>query len=164
LSSWTIHENVENSVDLILRGNFYISQIRNLKRNEKLIIKYKKLQKDFLVKNSKFLNKEMISIHNNWFRANYLNTLGSLNLKNTTLIIYPYSLSKNLIREILAKLGDKIIITTQIKQANLIIGLKKHLRQNFRLKNLANKQNIPIYTINQRSIYQVMRLLQFLIS
>jgi hypothetical protein len=62
------------------------------------------------------------------------------------------------------KFGDKIIFTMQIKQANLIIGLKKHLRQNFRLKNLANKQNIPIYAINQRSIFQIVRLLEFFIS
>jgi len=162
--SWTIHENIENSVDLLLRGNFNISQIRHIRKNEKLLIKYKKLQKDFIIKNSRFLNKEMISIHKNWFEMDKPKNLGSLTLKNTTLIIYPYSLSKNLIREILTKLGDKIIITTQIKQANLIIGLKKHLRQNFRLKNLANKRKIPIYTINQRSIYQIMRLLQFFIS
>ena len=120
--------------------------------------------KDFLVKNSRFLNQEMISIHQNWFEMDKLKSRGPLTLKNTTLVIYPYSLSKNLIREILVKLGDKIIITTQIKQANVIIGLKKHLRQNFRLKNLATKRNIPIYTINQRSIYQIMRLLQFFIS
>ena len=106
----------------------------------------------------------MILIHRNWFKIEKSTTLNLLTLKNTTLIIYPYSLSKNLIREILIKFGSKIIITTQIKQANLIIGLKKHLRQNFRLKNLADKQSIPIYTINQRSIYQIMRLLQFLIS
>ena len=162
--SWTIHENIENSVDLILRGNFNILQTRNKKKNEKLIIHYKKLQKEYLIKNSRFLNKEMISIHKNWFEMNKPKNLGSLVVKNTILIIYPYSLSKNLIREILTKFGDKIIITTQIKQANLIIGLKKHLRQNFRLKNLANKLNIPIYTINQRSIYQIMRLLQFFIS
>ena len=162
--SWTIHENVENSVDLILRKNFNISQIRNKKKNQKLFINYKKLQKDFLIKNSRFLHKEMISIHRNWFEIDEPKTLNLLTLKNTTLIIYPYSLSKNLIREILTKLGNKIIITTQIKQANLIIGLKKHLRQNFRLKNLADKRSIPIYTINQRSIYQIMRLLQFLIS
>ena len=161
---WTIHENVENSVDLILRNNFNISQIRKKKKNEKLLIKYKKLQKNIVVKNSQILHKEMISIHKNWFEIDKPKPFDLLALKNTTLIIYPYSLSKNLVREILTKFGDKIIITTQIKQANLIIGLKKHLRQNFRLKNLATKQNIPIYTINQRSIYQIMRLLQFLIS
>jgi stage III sporulation protein SpoIIIAA len=164
ISSWTIHENVANSVDLILRQDFHISQIRKKKKSKKLIIKYKKFQENFVIKNSRFLNKEMISIHRNWFKIYKQKNLGSLILKNSTLIIYPYSLSKNLIREILTKLGDKIIITTQIKQANVIIGLKKHLRQNFRLKNLANRRSIPIYTINQRSIYQIIRLLQFFIS
>ena len=125
---------------------------------------FKKLKKDFLPQNSQFFNKEMITIHNSWSTVSQANLIGSLNLKTTNLIIYPYSLSKNLIREILSKLGDKIIVTNQIKQANLIIGLKKHLRQNFRLKKLANQRNIRIYTINQRSIYQVMRLLQFFIS
>lgn len=162
--SWTIHENIENSVDLILRDNFTILQTRTIKKNEKLSITYKKLQKDFLTKNSWFLNREMIAIHRNWFEMYKPKTLGSINFKNTTLVIYPYSLSKNLIREILVKLGNKVIITKKIKQANLIIGLKKHLRQNFRLKNLAHKRKIPIYTINQRSIYQIMRLLQFFIS
>ena len=106
----------------------------------------------------------MISIHRNWFEKDKPKTLGSLTLKNSILIIYPYCLSKNLIREILTKFRDRIIITTQIKQANLIIGLKKYIKQNFRLKNLANKRNIPIYTITQGSIYQIMRLLQFFIS
>ena len=164
ISSWTIHENVANSVDLILRQDFHISQIRKKKKSKKLIIKYKKFQENFVIKNSRFLNKEMISIHRNWFKTYKPKNLGSLILPNSTLIIYPYSLSKNLIREILTKLGDKIIITTQIKHANVIIGLKKHLRQNFRLKNLANRRSIPIYTINQRSIYQIIRLLQFFIS
>ena len=44
--SWTIHENVENSVDLILRKDYNISQIRNKKKtkNYLLIIKsYKKI-------------------------------------------------------------------------------------------------------------------------
>ena len=65
--SWTIHENIENSVDLILRDNFTILQTRSIKKNEKLSITYKKLQKDFLTKNSWFLNREMIAIHRNWF-------------------------------------------------------------------------------------------------
>lgn len=157
LDFWTIHESVENSVDLLLRDNFNIAQVRYIKKNEKIAIKYKKLKKDFLPQNSQFFNKEMITIHNSWSTVSQANLIGSLNLKTTNLIIYPYSLSKNLIREILSKLGDKIIVTNQIKQANLIIGLKKHLRQNFRLKKLANQRNIRIYTINQRSIYQVMR-------
>jgi len=54
LFSWTIYENIEYSVDLILRGNSYITQIRTTKKNEKLIINYNKLQNDFLIKDSSF--------------------------------------------------------------------------------------------------------------
>ena len=163
ISSWTVHENIVNSVDGILHKNFNISQIRR-KRGEKLSIKYKTSQKQFLIKNSISSNKEMISIHKTWFKINNLKKNSFLKVNYPTLILYPYSLSKNLIQEILIKLEDKIIITTQIKHANIIIGLKKNLRQNFRLIDLATRQNIPIYTINQRSIYQIMRLLYFFIS
>ena len=152
LYRWTIHESVEKSIDLILRGNFNILQIRNLNRNEKLTINYQKLQKHFLTKNAYFLNREIFSIHRDWFEMSSPKNTSLMPLKDKILIIYPYSLSKNLIRETLIKFNNKIIITTQIKQANLIIGLKKHLRQNFRLKNLAHKRKIPIYTINRRSI------------
>ena len=106
----------------------------------------------------------MISIHKTWFKINNLKKDSFLKRNYPTLVLYPYSLSKNLIQEILIKLEDKIIITTQIKYANIIIGLKKNLRQNFRLIGLATNQNIPIYTINQKSIYQIMRLLYSLVS
>ena len=163
ISSWTIHENVMNSVDGILHKDSIISQIRK-KKGGKLLIKYKKSQKQSFIRNSRFSNEKMISIPTTWFKTSIPKTLDLLTVNNSTLIIYPYSLSKNLIREILIKFKGKIIITTQIKHANVIIGLKKNLSQNFRLIHLADKQNIPIYTISQQSIYQIMRLFRFFIS
>ena len=164
-SSWTIHENVMNSVDLILGKEFNISQIRKKRKDKKFFIRYKKLYGDRLMKDDRSLiNKEVSLIHRKEFKIHRPKSFRLITLKQKTLIIYPYSLSKNLIREILVKFEDKIIITTQIKRANIIIGLKKHLRQNFRLQNLAKKKAIPIYTINQRSIYQIIKLLQFVIS
>ena len=163
ISSWTIHENVMNSVDGILHKDSIISQIRK-KKGGKLLIKYKQSQKQFFIRNSSFSNEKMISIPTTWFKTSIPKTLDLLTVNNSTLIIYPYSLSKNLIREILIKFKGKIIITTQIKHANVIIGLKKNLSQNFRLIHLADKQNIPIYTISQQSIYQIMRLFRFFIS
>jgi len=47
LDFWTIHESVENSVDLLLRDNFNIAQVRYIKKNEKIAIKYKKIKKRF---------------------------------------------------------------------------------------------------------------------
>ena len=35
--------------------------------------------------------------------------------------------------------------------------LKKHLKQNFKLINLAKQKNIPIYALNQVNLYQVIK-------
>jgi hypothetical protein len=44
-------------------------------------------------------------------------------------------------------MGIQFVLTNEIKKASLIIGLKKHLRQNYKLKSLARQKNIPIYSI-----------------
>lgn len=60
------------------------------------------------------------------------------------------------------KLGLNFRLTKELKNANLIIGLKKHLRKNLKLQNLAKRKNIPIYTINQNSIFQIVKLFTLL--
>ena len=67
-------------------------------------------------------------------------------------------------KEVLLKLGFKFVFTNEIRKANLIIGLRKHLQQNFKLISLAKQKNIPVYNLNQVSFYQVNKLLQFLQS
>ena len=78
------------------------------------------------------------------------------------MIIYSYSISSNLLKEVLLKLDFKFVLTNEIRKAELIIGLKKHLKQNFKLTNIAKQRNIPIYSLNQISFYQVSKLIQFL--
>jgi len=163
-NSWTIHEDVKNSIDLLLRGTFTISEIRQLLPNRKINLKYQKFRTNLLFKNSNNLKNTIHLTQNNWITLNQPENLKSYNLKTKRLIIYPYSLSNNLIKEIIIKMGFKLIITREIKNANLIIGRKKHLKQNLKLKKLAKQKNIPIYTINQNSIYQLVKLIQFILS
>ena len=161
---WTIHEDVKMSVDLLLRGNFLIGQTREFSLVEKIKIKSKRFQnhKTSLLKNN--LNESSLSSNKTWGLINQQKNKGSLKLKlkSKKLVIYSYSLSNNLLKEVLLKLGFKFILTNEIRKANLIIGLKKHLKQNFKLINLAKQKNIPVYTLNQVSFYQVSKLLQFL--
>jgi len=105
----------------------------------------------------------MSGIHQTWSKIKNPKNLGTLTRRNRTLILYPYSLPKNLIREILTKFGDRVIITSQIKQADIVVGLKKHLRHNFRLKILADRSNIKLFSINQKSVYQVLKLLRLVV-
>merc|ERR1712174_22767 len=67
-NSWTLHEDVKNSIDLILRDNYSISQIRQFSTNEKTTIKYKKFQKNSLslFKNSSSFKNNIQFNSNNW--------------------------------------------------------------------------------------------------
>lgn len=165
-NSWTIHEDVKNSVDLFLRGDFTIGQIRQFSLAEKIKIKSKKFQsyQNSLLKTRTNLNDSFLLTNNNWVSINKVKDKKSLKLKSKKLVIYPYSISNNLLKEVLLKMGFKFVLTNEIRKASLIIGLKKHLKQNFKLTSLAKQKNIPIYSLNQISFYQISKLIQFLCS
>ena len=159
---WTIHENVKDSIDLLLRGNFLVTQTRQFIRNEKTVIHYKALQNNSLFKNSPTLQNSSFLINKTWVKVNNEKGIPSTNLKQKNLVIYSYSLSYNLIKEVISKLEVNLILTKEIKKASLIVGLKSHLKQNQKLQRLAKQKNIPIYGVNRSSIYQVVKLIQFI--
>ena len=163
-NSWTIHENTKNSVDLLLRGNFRISQLRQFSLTDKIKIKCQRFNnyQYYLLKNISNLNNSFILPNKNWILINQLKDKKSLKLKSRKVIIYPYSISNNLLKEVLLKIGFQFVLTNEIKKASLIIGLKKHLKQNLKLTNLAKQKNIPIYTLNHVNLYQVTKLVQFI--
>ena len=74
------------------------------------------------------------------------------------LVIYCYSISTNLVKEVLFRMDIHFILTNEIKKASLIIGLKKYLKKNNNLIQIASTYNIPIYTFNFISYYQLIRL------
>nr|UDP55546.1 hypothetical chloroplast RF45 [Schizostauron trachyderma]UDP55623.1 hypothetical chloroplast RF45 [Schizostauron trachyderma] len=157
-NSWTIHEDVKTSVDFFLRGSFRIGQVRDFSLTQKVMISSK------IYSTVTNLNESYQLLHKNWIQANQTNDEKYFQLKSKKLVIYPYSLSNNLLKEVLMHMRFKFRLTNEIRKANLIIGLKKHLKQNFKLVRLAKQKNIPVYSLNQVSFYQVSKLIQFLYS
>ncbi len=159
-NSWTIHEDVKNSVDLFLRGNFGIGQARQFHDAKKIQIQSKNRYsyKSIWTTPRKFNSSSYLS-QNNWTSVNQAKYI---KLKSKKLVIYPYSLSNNLLKEVLLKLGLNFTLTNEIRKASLIVGLKKNLKQNFKLLHLAKQKNIPVYSLNQITFYQVKKLIQFL--
>jgi hypothetical protein len=159
---WTIHENVQNSIDLLLRGNYAFAQIRQITSTQKIHIKYKRFQSESLLlfQNLSNLKTSLTLKTNSWTRFNQYTRIKSPNLKTNKMFIYVYSLSNNLIKEVISKTGVKLVLTNEIQKATIIIGLKKHLKQNLKLKKFALQKNIPIYTVNRGSVYQITKLLK----
>lgn len=156
-NSWTIYENVQESIDLLLHNKFRITQTRKFIKNEKGTVKYSRFQKNRLSKESKSTQNNL-----SWKSQNIINTNKFNTLEQKQIIIYIYSLSYNLVREVISKLGVNLKITKEIKEASLIIGLKNHLQQNQKLQKLARKKNIPIYKVSKNSIYQIVKLIQLI--
>ena len=109
-----------------------------------------------LIANARNLNNSFLKANTSWISKDQFN--------DQKLVIYPYSFSQNLLKEILLKTGLKFVLTNDIKKASLILGLKKHLKQNFKLMDLARQKNIPVYGLNQVSIYQITKIIRLINS
>jgi stage III sporulation protein SpoIIIAA len=153
---WTIHENVQNSIDLLLRGNINFEQIREIHLNQKIHIQYRKVQTDLYYL---FLTSNLASSLNS-IKLNDLNYKKQSLINVKKLVIYSYLVSPNLIKEVISKTGLEVIFTNDIKKATIIIGLRKYLKQNLKLKKFAQQKNIPIYIVNRPTFYQIVKLLQ----
>jgi stage III sporulation protein SpoIIIAA len=158
--SWTIHEDVTSSVDILLRNSFEGEQLRHFNLPEKVQIKYQRLHNysNLLGKNQVNFADNLLSNEKSWLKINEFNTEKSLQTANRNLVIYTYSISNNFIKEAFSKIGVKFILTNDIRKASLIIGLKTHLKQNSKLKTLAMQKHIPIYSLNQLNMYQFLKL------
>ena len=163
-NSWTIHEDVKTSVDLLLRSNFNINQLRQFSLAHKIQIKCQQLKNysNFLLQNQTNGSEIFHSNGKPWVYLNQSKDENTFQINSKTLVIYPYSISNNFLKEALSKIGVKFTLTTNVKKASLIIGLKRQLKQNFKLKELANKKKIPIYSLNQISIYQLTKFAKIL--
>ena len=158
-NSWIIHEDVKTSVDLLLRGTLVLEQIRHFRLAEKIQIKHQNAS-NFLLRTQIGVNQQLIFRENNWVEINQTNFHDGMLSTSKPLVIYSYSISSNFLKEAFTKIGLNVMFTNNIEKASLILGLTKYLRQNFKLKELAKRKKIPIYSFNEISIYQLTRFIK----
>ena len=157
-NSWVVHENVEESVDLLLQGQQPILQIRELSDTAETKIKYGISNFNTF----SFFNKELKI--NTWEKNNkklkIINSSKKISLeKAKNLIVYPYSIPSNLIEETCKLIGFKSRITKEINEATVILGLQKHIKENSNINTFATKNKIPIYTINNSTVPQMTQII-----
>jgi stage III sporulation protein SpoIIIAA/predicted DNA-binding protein YlxM (UPF0122 family) len=158
--SWTIHEDVQSSIDLLLQGKYKLTQVRQISVNGKLQVKYRSYYTDNF---SLFTQENEISswkIHNK-IKQNLTKTNNNFSSYEKNIpIFYCYSISSNLLKEAGTRLGFLPIITNNIEESTIIIGLKKHIKQNLKLQKFAQKKDIIIYSLNSVSLLQLTKLLK----
>nr|YP_010133638.1 hypothetical protein RF45 [Nitzschia supralitorea]QWM93128.1 hypothetical protein RF45 [Nitzschia supralitorea] len=160
---WTIHEDVALSADSVLRGDFLTYQTRQFAVKEKMRINCEQVlsAQSSLTKSPNLRNDIMQPVLlNQWQQFNHIKTDKLLKTTPKTLVIYSYSIATNLLQEVFSTIGVKLILTTDFRQASLIIGLSHHLQYNIQLKQFALEKKIPIYVLNQISIYKLLKFVK----
>ena len=158
-NSWTIHENVKDSIDSLLKDGNFMEQIRLFKLPQTVQI----LSEQIGSYSGSLLRTQSLLPVYMWDSLNQLKNKDLLKLKSKLIVVYSYSISNNLLKEVLLRMGITFTLTSEIKDASIILGLKKTLIKNNSLTQIANKYEIPIYTFNRISYYQLVKLFSIIV-
>jgi stage III sporulation protein SpoIIIAA len=188
-NSWTIHEQVENSIDFLLQGlqpKLQVRNIDNLSLTKILLSKYipndpstltseiaNKNWRSKIVKISSSTNQifdeSLIKKTNMSERINFKSRY-FLNLKNdknsfkhdklrSSYYVYLYSVSTYNFLNLSKFLKVNLLITEQLEKTDYIIGLKSHLKNNQNILKFALNNRINILYLKQNNINEMNKTL-----
>ena len=143
--SWVIYENIELAVDNYLDDFEYKFQIRCFINKRKINIFFKTLTfNNFFLKNSNILGSTFLNLP-----STILNTNKPKSFK-VSLTIYKYSfyIPLDFIKNYCGFLNCDLIFTSNISEAQFILGLKLHLQNNKSILEYAIIHRIPIYYLD----------------
>ena len=175
--SWTIHENVESSIDILLQGLEPKVQVRKLGNPKKMQISLNKQDSNLSLhskqtKSNKNWRKQNKSVSNSLESKIFISSLvekdnysnnefmsKKVQPSNDVLLIYTYSVSKTLIKKCSKSLKLKVAFTKNLTDAQIIIGLSDHVKNNINILQYAKRNDTPLFTIQDNSASQITQIL-----
>lgn len=162
---WTIHENVEESIDFLLQGQNPVLQVRELNKIGKTEIKSILSETNPLtffkndLQNIRWKTISIDNIKNNQILDSTKKNNNNYIEDSTIKKLYCYSISYKLLLGIIFKFKLNLVLTNNIEEADYILGLQKHLKHNIELKILAKKLHIPIKSISSSTTPEITQIL-----
>ena len=177
--TWVIHENIEQSVDLLLQGQSLPVQRRSLIQNYNNLIDCKIIynQKEVDINNEASLKR---FVPEKKQKNNYLlnrlpesdklktkrvvKTNGNLKteLKEKFTFLYIYGINTQDVKSLIKTLGIPVIITKEIQYADAILALANLVKNNRKLKQISHSKKITIHTIQSNNLLQIAKALRLL--
>ena len=177
--TWVIHENIEQSVDLLLQGQSLPVQRRSLIQNYNNLIDCKIIynQKEVDINNDASLKR---FVPEKKQKNNYLlnrlpesdklktkrvvKTNGNLKteLKEKFTFLYIYGINTQDVKSLIKTLGIPVIITKEIQYADAILALANLVKNNRKLKQISHSKKITIHTIQSNNLLQIAKALRLL--
>lgn len=173
---WTIHENVENSIDKLLQGLEPKLQVRSLDQQNKAKIALTNLNNQNLIISN--VNSSVLSKH--WRKNPKAKNPSSListkvssikpsskenipmdeKIKKPTLSIFLFSVSSTLIQKYLSLVNFDFILVDELENADIIIALEKHFKMNVDISEYVKIFSTPFFLIKQNTPNEIIPILE----
>ena len=177
--TWVIHENIEQSVDLLLQGQSLPVQRRSLIQNYNNLIDCKIMynQKEVDINNDASLKRfapekkqknnyllNRLTKSDKLKTKRVVKTNGNLKteLKEKFTFLYIYGINTQDVKSLIKTLGIPVIITKEIQYADAILALANLVKNNRKLKQISHSKKITIHTIQSNNLLQIAKVLRLL--
>ncbi|MGB7415521.1 MAG: R3H domain-containing nucleic acid-binding protein [Thermosynechococcaceae cyanobacterium] len=190
-SRWVVHDAVATTVDQLLRGRVPNPQIRTVNDTGKVAITHEMPK---LIEPPEPLDPEKswrssgqmkvvpleqqipVSPDSSMFQTlldaslegkdHYGNEIAwaGPNGEDLPLHIYAYGIRKTQLDQVIRTLDLPIVVTKDIDHADVVMGLRSHVKHHSKLKQLAKSRQVPVHTIKASTIPQIARGLRRLLN
>lgn len=190
---WVVHEQVADTVDLLLRSRQPIPQVRTVSETGKVTISRELSQAPTLdpvprsagTTSSWRASGQMVPLptqlepfplDKNYFeqlldeslsRQDPLNNLGSLSGpkgEDLPVHVYPYGVSRHQLEQVIYTLNLPIVLTKDIDSADVVLALRSHVKHHSKLRQIAKTRQITIHTLKASSVPQIARALRQILN
>nr|YP_009550192.1 Ycf45 [Tisochrysis lutea]AUM82500.1 Ycf45 [Tisochrysis lutea] len=181
--TWVIHENVENSVDLLLQGHNLLLQKRELVSSSNNVVKctISTFQKggDFSAIVENPTNKSGMQTkhksltllprlnHEDYLRTKKLSKNNSLlkkELSKRFIFLYVYGINSQDLRSLIKMLNLPIILTRELQYADNVLALSNLIKNNKKLRQISISRNINISTVTNNSLLSIAKALKQIVT
>lgn len=189
---WAVHEDVAQTVDALLRGNYPSIQIRTVNEEGEVEITEETpsipssvalSQNSFSetpvkptgwrasgrmspIKNSTNSNFESM-LDQSWQQKEQTNDkirIPGPSGEDWPIYLYPYGIGRNQLEQVINILNLPVVITKDFETADAILALRSHLKNHGKLNEMAKNYQIPTYGIKSNSIPQITQGLKKLLD
>ncbi|HIK26795.1 MAG: AAA family ATPase [Oscillatoriaceae bacterium SKW80] len=74
--------------------------------------------------------------------------------------VYPYAVSRHQLEQVIRVLNLPVVLTKDMDEADVVLALRSHVKNQSKLRLVAKGRHLPIHTIKSSSIPQITRALQ----
>lgn len=180
--TWIIHDNIEQSVDLLLQGQTPALQKRLITEHSNLIeckifynqkepetVNFIPLKRPSLYKKTKVSSSarvQTINFEKNQKSKNLIKTNHSrkANQKKNFTFLYSYGVDTQDLKSLIRTLNLAIILTKEIQYADAILALDHLVKNNRKLKQISHAKRITIHTLQTSSLLQIAKILRLIVK